>query len=98
VTNQSMIYRLAPEARSRVTSAYMVCYFAGGAIGSALGGSLYDSHQWAGVCLLGAGIGIVATGAALVDAGRRHAIPSGSASEPEADEASTPPTSTTLSR
>ena len=37
VTNQSIIYRLAPEARSRITSAYMVCYFAGGAIGSALG-------------------------------------------------------------
>jgi predicted MFS family arabinose efflux permease len=79
VTNQSMIYRLAPEARSRVTSAYMVCYFAGGAIGSALGGSLYDSHHWAGVCLLGATIGIVATGAALVDAARHHAVPSGAA-------------------
>jgi predicted MFS family arabinose efflux permease len=77
VTNQSMIYRLAPEARSRVTSAYMVCYFAGGAIGSALGGSLYDSHGWAGVCELGAGIGIVATVAALIDAARRHAVPTG---------------------
>ncbi len=35
VTNQSLIYRLAPDSRSRVNSAYMVCYFAGGAIGSA---------------------------------------------------------------
>jgi predicted MFS family arabinose efflux permease len=68
VTNQSMIYRLAPEARSRITSAYMVCYFVGGAIGSALGGSLYGSHRWAGVCVLGAVIGIVATAAALIDA------------------------------
>jgi predicted MFS family arabinose efflux permease len=82
VTNQSMIYRLAPEARSRVTSAYMVCYFAGGAIGSALGGSLYDSHHWAGVCVLGAIIGIVATGAALVDAARRHAVPSAAGGVP----------------
>jgi predicted MFS family arabinose efflux permease len=98
VTNQSMIYRLAPEARSRVTSAYMVCYFAGGAIGSALGGSLYDSHGWAGVSLLGAGIGIVATAAALIDAGRRPAVPSGSTSGSEADDATTSPTSASLSR
>jgi predicted MFS family arabinose efflux permease len=75
VTNQSMIYRLAPEARSRVTSAYMVCYFAGGAIGSALGGSLYGSHGWAGACVLGAVIGIAATVAALIDAVRGMAVP-----------------------
>jgi predicted MFS family arabinose efflux permease len=67
VTNQSLIYRLAPEARSRINSAYMVCYFAGGALGSAIGSSLYDSHRWAGVCLLGAAIGSVATAAAVVD-------------------------------
>ena len=50
VTNQSMIYRLGHSVRSRVTSAYMVCYFAGGALGSAIGAFLYDSHRWAGVC------------------------------------------------
>ncbi len=71
VTNQSIIYRLAPDARSRINSAYMVCYFAGGAIGSAVGSSVYESHRWTGVCLLGAAIGIVATGAAIVDAARR---------------------------
>jgi predicted MFS family arabinose efflux permease len=75
VTNQSMIYRLDPGARSRITSAYMVCYFAGGAIGSALGASLYDSHRWAGACALGAGIGIAATVAAVIDAVRRTAGP-----------------------
>ena len=37
VTNQSIIYRLAPDARSRINSAYMVCYFVGGALGSAGG-------------------------------------------------------------
>jgi len=71
VTNQSLIYRLAPEARSRINSAYMVCYFAGGAVGSALGGALYERHRWAGVCVLGAAIGIVATAAAVLDAARR---------------------------
>jgi predicted MFS family arabinose efflux permease len=74
VTNQSLIYRLAPDARSRINSAYMVCYFAGGAIGSAVGSSVYESHRWTGVCILGAGIGIVATVAAIVDAVRPPAV------------------------
>ncbi len=74
VTNQSIIYRLAPDARSRVNSAYMVCYFAGGAIGSAVGSSLYESHRWAGVCVLGAAIGIAATVAALVDGLRWRSV------------------------
>jgi MFS family permease len=73
ITNQSMIYGLAPMARSRINSAYMVCYFAGGAIGSALGSSLYDGHRWSGVCVLGAGIGSVATLAGVVDAIRAPA-------------------------
>ncbi len=74
VTNQSIIYRLAPDARSRINSAYMVCYFAGGAVGSALGSTLYESHRWAGVCMLGAAIGIAATVAALVDGARRPSV------------------------
>ncbi len=74
VTNQAMIYQLAHSVRSRVTSAYMVCYFAGGAIGSAVGASLYDSHHWAGVCVLGAGVGIVATASAVIDGLRRPAV------------------------
>jgi predicted MFS family arabinose efflux permease len=57
ITNQAVIYALRPDARSRITSAYMVCYFVGGAIGSIAAGSLYESHGWAGVCILGAGFG-----------------------------------------
>jgi predicted MFS family arabinose efflux permease len=75
VTNQSMIYQLGHSVRSRVTSAYMVCYFAGGALGSATGAFLYDSHGWAGVCLLGGGLGVVATALAVIDAMRRAAVP-----------------------
>ena len=67
VTNQSIIYRLAPEARSRINSAYMVCYFAGGAAGSALGSTVYQSHRWAGVCVLGGAIGVLAAVAAMFD-------------------------------
>jgi predicted MFS family arabinose efflux permease len=54
ITNQGEIYRLRPEARSRLTAAYMVTYFAGGAIGSATSAALYDTMGWDGVCLVGA--------------------------------------------
>ena len=68
VTNQSLIYRLAPQARSRINSAYMVCYFIGGGIGSAAGSLTYASHHWAGVCVLGACLGLAATVLAVADA------------------------------
>ncbi|MBR7826875.1 MFS transporter [Actinospica sp. MGRD01-02] len=57
ITNQSEIYRLRPDARSRLTSAYMTCYFAGGVIGSALASVIYAADGWSGVCALGAGFG-----------------------------------------
>jgi predicted MFS family arabinose efflux permease len=60
VLNQHTIYGLEPEARSRLNGAYMTSYFIGGASGSALASSLYSSHGWAAVCVLGAGIGVLA--------------------------------------
>jgi len=57
ITNQSEIYRLRPDARSRLTSAYMTCYFIGGVVGSALASVIYASYGWSGVCLLGAALG-----------------------------------------
>ncbi len=59
ITNQAVIYALRPDARSRINSAYMVCYFLGGALGSLAAGALYGTHGWAGVCLLGAGFGVL---------------------------------------
>lgn len=70
VTNQSIIYRLAPDARSRINSAYMVCYFIGGALGSAGGSWCYANHGWAGVCAFGGALGLVAVVLALHDAVR----------------------------
>lgn len=49
--NQSRIFALLPEARSRVQTAYMFCYFLGGAIGSLLGTWSWSQFQWTGVCL-----------------------------------------------
>jgi predicted MFS family arabinose efflux permease len=59
ITNQAVIYALRPDARSRINSAYMVCYFIGGAIGSVGAGAVYAVRGWAGVCLLGAGFGVL---------------------------------------
>jgi predicted MFS family arabinose efflux permease len=60
ISNQSAIYALAPEARSRLTTAYMVCYFLGGAVLSALSSALYSSDGWDGVCVVGATTGLLA--------------------------------------
>lgn len=57
ISNQTTIYTLQPEARSRLTTAYMVSYFLGGTICSAVTGALYASSGWGAVCLFG---GIVA--------------------------------------
>ena len=53
ITNQSEIYKLRPEARSRITSAYMTTYFIGGAIGSAGSAAAWDAGGWSAVCLCG---------------------------------------------
>ncbi|MGZ4266538.1 MAG: MFS transporter [Solirubrobacteraceae bacterium] len=60
ISNQSAIYALHADARSRITTAYMLAYFAGAAAMSAAASALYGSDGWTGVCVLGAGV--VATG------------------------------------
>ncbi len=60
ITNQAVIYEAAPHARSRVNSAYMTCFFAGGAVASAATGAVLEAAGWAGVCALGAGFGALA--------------------------------------
>jgi predicted MFS family arabinose efflux permease len=50
VSNQTRIYGLAADARSRLNMFYMVCYFAGGAFGSIMGAWSWRVYGWAGVC------------------------------------------------
>jgi len=57
ITNQGEIYKIRPEARSRLTAAYMFLYFVGGAAGSVLSTTLYSAMGWGGVCLAGAAFG-----------------------------------------
>ena len=54
ITNQSVVFALAPEARSRLNTAYMTSYFVGGATGSGLSAAMYAAHGWTGVVIVGA--------------------------------------------
>ncbi|MCF8580088.1 MFS transporter [Enterobacter ludwigii] len=58
ITNQTVIYRVKPEARNRLTAGYMTSYFIGGAAGSLISASAWQHAGWSGVCGIGA---IVAT-------------------------------------
>ncbi|HEY8525518.1 MAG TPA: MFS transporter [Acidimicrobiales bacterium] len=53
ISNQSEVYRLRPEARSRLTTAYMCVNFAGGVVGSAVSAAVYDAGGWGAVCAIG---------------------------------------------
>lgn len=62
ISHQSALYHRVPQARSRVTSAFLVSAFIGGAIASALTSLLYASVGWIGVCVLGAAVSLLGIG------------------------------------
>lgn len=59
ITNQTVIYRLKPEARNRLTAGYMTSYFIGGAAGSLISASAWQHAGWAGVCLAGTVVAVI---------------------------------------
>jgi predicted MFS family arabinose efflux permease len=52
VGNQTRIFGLGSQVRSRLNTIYMVMYFTGGAAGSALAGFAWSRWGWDGVCIL----------------------------------------------
>jgi predicted MFS family arabinose efflux permease len=58
ISNQSRIYALKPEARSRINTVFMVIYFLGGAVGSACGAIAWRHFGWYGV----SGFGLLTAG------------------------------------
>ena len=70
VINQSVIYDLLPEARSRLTTIYMTTYFIGGALGSAAGSQAYGRWGWTGASVTAAIFPLLGLAAWLAD--RRH--------------------------
>ena len=59
ITNQTVIYRVQPDARNRLTAGYMTSYFIGGAAGSLISASAWQHAGWAGVCLVGSVMAII---------------------------------------
>lgn len=60
VSNQNLIYALQPEARNRLNAGYMTGYFIGGSLGSLLSAQVYQHFGWAGVCVAGAAVAVLA--------------------------------------
>jgi predicted MFS family arabinose efflux permease len=58
ISNQVRIYALRPDARNRLTTAYMVSYFVGGVAGSLASAVVYDLWGWGAVCVVGAGAAV----------------------------------------
>ncbi|EKN4198881.1 MFS transporter [Yersinia ruckeri] len=56
VTNQSVIYRMMPEARNHLTAGYMTTYFIGGAFGSLISAAAYQHAGWYAVASAGFGL------------------------------------------
>jgi len=52
-SNQNIIFRLRPNAKSRINSIYMTVYFTGGACGSALGVYAWHHGGWTMTCIVG---------------------------------------------
>jgi predicted MFS family arabinose efflux permease len=74
ISNQTRIYSLRPEARSRLNTVYMVCYFAGGATGSWLGIAAWVRFGWPGVCLVGGSMALAALIVLRAGASRRYQV------------------------
>lgn len=62
VLNQSLIFRLHPQAHSRLVGAYMLFYAAGSGLGAIASTAMYAWAEWPGVCCLGASISVAALG------------------------------------
>ena len=60
ILNQTIIYELRPDARSRLTTAYMTGNFLCGALGSAAAALVWQSGHWGAVCALGGGMSLLA--------------------------------------
>jgi predicted MFS family arabinose efflux permease len=66
-SNQNIIFRLRPDAKSRINSIYMTSYFIGGACGSALGIFAWHHGGWITVCLTGIALIVGSALFALLD-------------------------------
>ena len=73
ISNQTRVYALSAPLRNRLNSVYMVTYFLGGALGSAVGAHAWAVYGWPGVCAVGAGFGAAALAVLFLPAGAADA-------------------------
>ncbi|WP_268224767.1 MFS transporter [Sinomicrobium oceani] len=57
ITNQTIIFENNPPERNRINTVYMVLYFTGGALGTFIGGIVWQHFGWTGVAAAGFGFG-----------------------------------------
>ncbi len=60
LVNQSFVYGIRPDARSRINTVYMATYFLGGALGSFAGAQGWSQGGWIGFCAAGASFVVLA--------------------------------------
>lgn len=73
VSNQASIHALDGGARSRINTVFMTTMFCGGALGSVLGGSAFESWGWTGTCMIGLGGSIIGFILSLLNRRAHHA-------------------------
>ncbi|OTQ03965.1 MFS transporter [Gilliamella apicola] len=59
VSNMNAIYQIRPEARSRMNTGYMVCYFIGGMLGSVGSTYLFSHYGWIAIVVSGTILGLM---------------------------------------
>jgi predicted MFS family arabinose efflux permease len=74
IINQTVIYALRPDARGRVTTAYMVSMFLGAVGGSILSATVYGAAGWGTTCAAGAGVAAITLTFWAITARRRTPI------------------------
>ncbi len=72
VTNQSIVFILNQELRSRFNAIYMTGYFAGGALGTTAGSYAWKHFGWFGVCILGLIFAVLCLYYCVSDAKNQH--------------------------
>ncbi len=58
ISNQNVIYALAPQARSRINAVYMTGYFIGASLGSAVGSYVWLHRGWPGASMAGVALSL----------------------------------------
>ena len=60
LTNQTVIFGIDPAERSRLNAIYMVAYFVGGAVGTAIAAQAWQRGGWNAVCAVGFSMAVLA--------------------------------------